>query len=188
MYRKGQTSPIYNTFVAEIVERPKTSDGGAEKFYYHTVLTCIYYGCRNNIEYGANNMRIFDYYIKNGFEVLLKDRPEIAFAGQIKRSQLSNRYGTDASLKHQGLAILKNSLTEAFINRMFFLEQIEAFSRFKIDKDYNCDITMSSMEAEIIAKDEEMHVVYSPGEQRQNQLKGFRVFEKVGGRILQKMI
>lgn len=189
MYRKGQESPHYNTFVASIVERPKTSEGGAEKFYYHTILGCIYYGCRANVEYGANNMRIFDYYIKNGFEVLLKERPEIAFAGQIKRSMISNRYGTDESLKHQGLAILKNSLTPEFINRMFLLDQIEAFSRFKLDKDYNCDITMSSMEAEIIAKDEEMYVVFSQVEQNKNKTKGLRVFEMdSNGRLMQKII
>jgi len=188
MFRQGQDSPHFNTYCALIVERPKTSEGGAEKFYYHTVLTCIYYGCRNNIEYGANNMRIFDYYIKNGFEVLLQDRPDIAFAGQIKRSVISNRYGTDASLKHQGLAILKNTLTPEFINRMFILSQVEAFSRFVIDKDYNCDITMSAMEAEVLAKDEQMHVVFSISDNINNRRMGMRVFQKEGGRILQKII
>jgi len=133
-------------------------------------------------------MRIFDYYIKNGFEVLLQDRPDIAFAGQIKRSVISNRYGTDASLKHQGLAILKNTLTPEFINRMFILSQVEAFSRFVIDKDYNCDITMSAMEAEVLAKDEQMHVVFSISDNINNRRMGMRVFQKEGGRILQKII
>jgi len=188
MFRQGQDSPHFNTYVATIVERPKTSEGGAEKFYYHTVLACIYYGCRNNIEYGANNMRIFDYYMKNGFEVLLQDRPDIAFAGQIKKSVVSNRYGTDASLKHQGLAILKNTLTPDFIDRMFILAQVEAFSRFVIDKDYKCDITMSAMEAEVLAKDEQMHVVLSISETMNNKRMGVRVFQKENGRILQKII
>lgn len=188
MFRQGQDSPHFNTYVATIVERPKTSEGGAEKFYYHTVLACIYYGCRNNIEYGANNMRIFDYYMKNGFEVLLQDRPDIAFAGQIKKSVVSNRYGTDASLKHQGLAILKNTLTPDFIDRMFILAQVEAFSRFILDKDYNCDITMSAMEAEVLAKDEQMHVVFSISETMNNKRMGVRVFQKENGRILQKII
>jgi len=187
MFRQGQQSAFYNQTVAMIKERPKTSEGGAELFFYHTVLACIYYRAQNNIEH--SKIRIFDYYIKNGFEVLLKERPEMAFAGMIKKSQVSNKYGTDGSLKIPGLSILKNRLTPEYIQRMYFIEQIDALSRFKLKTSsggaYNCDITMATMEAAIIAKDEEAMVVVSSAEKKRDT---YIVFENVNGRLVQKVI
>lgn len=187
MFRQGQNSKFYNQTIALIKERPKTAEGGAELFFYHTALACIFYGAQNNIEH--SKIRIFDYYIKNGFEILLKERPEMAFAGMIKKTQVSNKYGTDGSLKIPGLGILKNRLTPSYIDRMFFIEQIDALARFRLKTSsggvYNCDITMATMEAAIIAKDDEALVVTSSEDTKKDV---YLVYEEVNGRLVQKFV
>lgn len=191
-FRQGSDSPHYNTYVAQIVERPTVAEGGAEVFYRHTALACIYYSARNNIEY--RNTRIFHWYIDHRFEVLLKERPQLAFANMIKRSMVSNKYGTDASLKIPGLAITKDALTPDFIDRMFFIEQVDALSKFKLKKSdgsaYNCDITMATMEVEITAKDEEMITVKSKSQLlKRGERKGSIIYVRNNkGHIIQKII
>lgn len=187
MYRQGSVSPHYITYVAQIVERPTVAEGGAETFFWHTVLGCIYFGCRNNIEY--SNLRIFDYYINNGYEVLLEERPRLAFAGMIRNSQVSNRYGTDKSLKPHILSILKERLTDDFIQRMYFTVQIDALAKFQYDpsgKKYNCDITISTAEAEVSAKEIEYYVIKSR-EDSKKLTKGYMGFKIKGGVIVQTM-
>lgn len=189
-FRQGQDSPHFNTFVALIMERPKVSEGGNELFYLHTAMVTLWYGTKNNIEH--SKILIIQWYINNGFEILLKERPELAFIGQIKKSQLVNKYGTDGSLKAPGLAILKQDLTPEFIGRMYLLRIIEAWSKFKYligDKKYNCDITMATMEAAIMAKDEEMIAVFSVAERkRKDNKRGLRVFKRVNGRIVEAIV
>lgn len=166
---------LYNTWVAEIIERPTIEQGGAVTFYYHTVLACIYYRCQNNIEH--SNLRIFDFYINNGFESLLKQRPKLAFAGYIKRSMVNNKYGTDKSLKPHGLAILKDRLTTEVISMMYLTNQIKALSKFIYDptgKRYNCDITIATMESEISSKESESIVAKTEDEiKTKNSYKAF---------------
>jgi len=179
---------LVNTYVAEIVERPTVSEGGAETFYFHTILACIWYRCKVNIEY--SNLRIFQYYEDRGFEHLLFERPRLAFANKILKSTLSNKYGTDKSLKPQGLGILADKLTDEYIGNMFFLSQIEALAKFKYipsaTKPYNCDRTMATMECEIYDKEDEMVIVKSEGDiiNKRKRL----VYKRVNGRIVQEFV
>jgi hypothetical protein len=125
--------------------------------------------------------------------VLLKERPEMAFAGLINRPTVKNKYGTDPSLKPQGLAILKQTLTPDFISRLMLLRLVEALSKFQYDptgKRYNCDITMATMEAEIMAKDEEFIPVFSSYERKQlnGNKKGIKTYKKKNGVIVEVIV
>lgn len=145
---------LYDTYVAQIVERPKAAIGGAELFYEHTAMACIYYGCQNAIEW--SNPRIFDWYVNNGFETLLSLRPQMATANMVRDTKVSNRYGIDKSLKPHALSILKDKLSEEFISRMFIKNQIIHLAKFRYDpsgKKYNCDITVSTAYGELEAKE-----------------------------------
>jgi len=184
MFNENSKSPHYLTYVAQIIERPSVDEGGAETFFYHTALACIYYGCKNNIEY--SNLRIFDYYTSHNFEVLLEERPRLAFAGMVQNTRVSNRYGTDKSLKPHILAILKDRLTQDFIDRMFFIEQINALSKFKLGKDYNCDITVATAEAEVGAKEIE-HVVVKSREEDKKLIRGYIGYKLKDGMLVQTM-
>ena len=172
-------SAFFNMTVAQIIERPLPEQGGAPTFYKHTAYVCIWYGCQMNIEYA--NLRIFQWLEDHGFQSLLKERPQLAFAGKILNTQVSNRYGTDRSLKPHILAELADVLTEAYISRMFFLEQVIALSKYKYDpsgKKYNCDITISTAEMEISAKEDILLPVNSRGEMEKKlkENRGYRVF------------
>lgn len=171
--------PLTKTYVAELIERPSANDGGLELFYQHTIMICVWYRCMNNIEYVDN--RIFEFYTKNGFEHLLYQRPRLAFANKILRSVLNNPYGTDKTLKPHGLSILSDRLTDEFIGNMYFMRQIEALAKFKYSKDYNCDITIATMECEIADNEDEMLIVRSESDIVNKRRK--RVFRNIGGRI-----
>lgn len=176
-------SPFHEMYVAQIVERPSVEEGGAELHYQHVAFACIYFGCKVNVEY--SNMRIFQYFFDHGYEVLLEERPQLAFAGKILDSQVSNRYGTDRALKPYILAILKDRLNEDFVSRMFFVEQIEAFIKFRYDpsgKKYNCDITIASAEAEVMCKEYEFSLVKAAAK---SEKKGYRTFARVGSRLVE---
>lgn len=177
MFRPNSGSAHFNTYVAQVVERPSVEDGGAEEFYKHCAMVSIWYKAKVNIEY--SNLRIFDWFMNAGLEHLLMERPRLAFAGKVMNSLVSNRYGTDRSLKPQILAILKDRLTEEFIDRLYFIEQVDALSRFKYDpsgKRYNCDITVATAEAEVAAKEQQFSVVKSRNEV--NKQKGYQIYKR----------
>ncbi len=179
-YLPGQ--PLFNCYVAEIIERPSIEDGGAMTFYLHAVMVTMWYKCQCNIEY--SNLRIFDFFKVNGFEPLLKKKPRLAFAGKVANTKVSNEYGTDKSLKPHVLAILRDTLTPEFVDRMYFTRQIRAFSKFIYDpsgRKYNCDITIASAEAEVGAKESEMIPVKSAKDIEEKIT--YRKFQTVNGRI-----
>lgn len=180
-YNPFTKSPFFNQCVAEVVERPVE---GAEAFYRHSVMVCIWYNCQNNIEYA--NLRIFDFYIVNGFEVLLKPSPQLALARYMSRdTKISNKYGTDKTLKPAILAITSDALTETYIGRMFFPRQIKALAQFRYDpggKKYNCDITMATAEAEVAAKESEL--VAPKKKEEGESLRGYRFCYKDRNGIL----
>lgn len=188
MYRAG--SKLYNCSVAWVVERPSVEDGGAEKFYEHSAMLCMWYGCMNNIEY--SNLRIFDWYRNHGLESLLKPRPRIAFATKIKEQRATNPYGTEKSLKPHILAIAKDVLDEEYINRMYFLHEIDALLKFKYDpsgKKYNCDITIAFAEAEVSAKESEFILVRSEDDiKKENQNRGMMVYQMVQGKLIPRFV
>lgn len=173
----------WETYVAQIFERPTAATGGAELFYEHTAMACIFYGCVNLIEW--SNPRIFDWYVNNGFQPLLMERPKMATANMIKNSQLSNRYGADKSLKPISLGILRDKLNKEFIDRLFIKQQIFKLAKFIYDpsgKKYNCDITVSTAYGELAAKEYEFVSVIKEQE-NDNKLKGMYAFVNQNGVI-----
>lgn len=147
---------FYKTWVARLVQRPTVDEGGADRFYENTLLLCVYYNARNLIEF--SKWRIIDYYVKHGFSYLLKERPDIILSSFINKNKATNRYGIDASTKKDWLIVLRDKLTREFVSRMFDVEQMRKFIKFKYDptqKRFNCDVTISSALSLIHYKDEE---------------------------------
>jgi len=85
-------SSTSNMFVASLYERPETS----AEFYEDTAKLCAYYGSMNLVEY--SNLLILEWYRQNGFEYMLKERPEVAYAAMM-RSGMENKYGVDPMTK-----------------------------------------------------------------------------------------
>ena len=186
-YLPNSKTGFFSCTVAQIVERPTVSEGGAERFYEHCAMACVYFRALVNIEY--SNLRIFQWMEDHNFEALLMPRPQMALAGRVLNTQVSNRYGTDKSLKPHILAILRDRLTDEYIDRMFFIEQVEALSKYRYDpsgKKYNCDITIATAEAEIAAKEYELYAVKSTNEK--SKTKGILVTKMVNGRLMQKVV
>ena len=175
----------YNLPIAHLIERPLTSEGGAEVFYENVAKACIYYGIfgMNNIEW--SNPRIFDWLVNHGFEGVLMTRPMIATANVIKQSYLQNRYGTDKSLKPHYLAILRDKLTPEYIARMFIRRQIQALAQFRYDpsgKKYNCDTTISLGLMELADKEHEF-IVAKEKKTNENIKKGYRAYRTINGQL-----
>lgn len=132
---------IANTFVAGILIRPDTIEGGSAKAYEAAAKLCYYYNSVALIEY--SKIRIFDWFTKHGFEGYLKLRPDYVIAGWVDNPRTSNRYGIDGSTKHNWLAELNDYLRDNW-EKMRDVDQITNFIRFKLDKNYNCDDTIAS--------------------------------------------
>lgn len=145
--RINSDSPIFNTWVALLKERPSSDSGGQRLFFEHTLMLSIYYNLQNNIEYV--NPLIFEYYEKIRATQYLMERPVLAFAGKIKKEGASNRYGTDKSLKPYKLIMLRDMLDSAQIERMYLIPVIDAYIKYRVDKHYNCDITSAAAETAV---------------------------------------
>lgn len=160
-YLPGKTA---NHWVARCMARPSEEEGGSAKFYEMTAKLCMYYGeAINLIEY--SNLKIFQWYEDNRLEYLLKPRPQVILSNWIENSTLSNRYGIDPSTKLFWLETLKQYLINnnfAAIDRMYDLEQIEAFIKYRYEtgnKRYNCDITISSALSVVLLEDEKEMII-----------------------------
>lgn len=166
--KKGfiNANETYNIYVAGILERPTTAEGGRELFYEHTAMLCIFYGAINLIEW--SNKLIFDWYTKNGFTSLLKMRPEFVTANMVQMSKTTNKYGIDPSTKSDWLVMQKSFLkTKENIEKCDFIELLEAWGRFKYDpsgKKYNCDITIATSLCTVCEEDEKAFTVISSSE------------------------
>lgn len=139
------TKSTSNMFVARYTDRPKT----AEKFYEETAKLCMYYNAPNLIEW--SNISIFNWYRNNGFEGYLKERPMIAYAN-VKETKVRNKYGIDPGTKNEWLISYRDYI-EDYSEIMYDQFQIEKAIKFRNEKKYNCDITISSSLAIIHAKD-----------------------------------
>jgi len=139
------SSHTYKHWVARVTERPTEEEGGSYAFYEDTIKLCLYYGeCQNLIEY--SNVLIFDYYKRRGYEFLLKERPAMVISQYVKDGQASQRYGIEQSFIPHSLNMWRDFIKQddyAVIDKMYDLEMIEAFAKFRKDKNYNCDITIS---------------------------------------------
>ncbi len=146
----------YKKWCARLTQRPRIDEGGSYKFYENTIKLGIYYNFINLIEW--SNIRIFDFYKKNGMEYILKERPDMVISRYVLKSNTTNTYGIDPSTKPHWLAILKDYLSvKENIDKMDDIEQIDAFARFKYDptgKKYNCDITIASALSLVCYEDE----------------------------------
>lgn len=153
-------------WVARITERPTEEEGGSYAFYEDTIKLCIAYGeCLNLIEY--SNVLIFDYYRRKGYEYLLKERPSMVISQYVKDGQASQRYGIEQSFVPHALNMFRDFIKAddyAVIDKMYDIEMIEAFSKFRRAKNYNCDITIScALNVAASIEDQEI-AVYSKNE------------------------
>ena len=167
-------------WAARIVYRPEE----AEEFFKQTALMHFYFNARNLIEY--SNIRIFDWYKKNGYEEFLRERPEFVIAAWIKQSKVENRYGIDPASKIHWLGLLKKKLLDPeFINRIYDVEVINAFLKFVLDPKYNCDITIAAaLTAVQEQEDKEIVINEKPIDQSKKLLQRYKT---VNGRIV-KMV
>lgn len=163
-------------WVARITQRPSEEDGGSYKFYENTIKLCIYYGhCMNTIEY--SNILIFDYYKRKGFEYLLEERPSMVISQRVEDAQANQRYGVEQSFIPHGLNMLRDRLKAdnyAIIDNMYDLEMIEAFAKFKRQKGYNCDITISCALNIISSVENEELGVYSSEDDDDDDFGGYK--------------
>jgi len=130
-------SSTSNMFAASLYERPDT----ASEFYEDTAKLCVYYGSMNLVEY--SNLLILEWYRQNGFEYMLKERPEVAYAA-IMRSGMENKYGVDPATKPYWIQSLADYInTNA--DKLWDTDLLEALIDYREDdKDYNCDRTIAS--------------------------------------------
>ncbi len=148
----------YRKWVAGIIERPTPEQGGAEKFFEHTAMICVFYNMTLNlVEY--SKILILTWYKNNRLESLLKPRPDMATAAMMVNSNAKNKFGIDPSTKGHWLAALRDTLTDEVINNMDFEEQLDAFIRFKYvpggdQRKFNCDITIASALTIVADKDD----------------------------------
>lgn len=171
----NQTS---NCFVANLVERPEDSD----IFYENSAKLCFYYSAMNLIEF--SKILIFNWYEKNGFDFMLCERPTLVTAAWIQNSQASNRFGIDPSTKDKWLVLLKNYLTKEYnIQKLYDLNQVRAYINFKLDPDYNCDITIASSLCIVQAKEDTEHE-HAKEEEVEKSTKPFFGYQRVGSKII----
>jgi len=175
----------YNTYVAGVVERPKTAEGGKNLFYEHTALLTMYYFCKNLVEW--SKILITEWYIRNGLEGLLKERPEFVLAKMIEKSKGANFYGIDPSTKIHWLTMMAEYLNvRENIEKCMFPELLKAWAKFKYAPGrirYNCDITISTSLCETYAEDIREMEVISESEIEADE--GMPVFKMQGGKIVQ---
>jgi hypothetical protein len=139
---------IYDNFIAYVLERPSENEGGSEKFYENTAKLCIYYNARNMIEH--SKILIMEWYKKKGLISLLVEKPALTIANVVDDSKAMNKYGFPGALVDEGLKILRDKLSQPdSIENCYFTEILTAWSRFKRTKNYNCDITIACMLADI---------------------------------------
>lgn len=133
----------FDFWVARLTQRPTEEEGGSPKFYENTLKLCMYYSCKNLIEY--SNVLIFDYYKRWNMQYVLKERPAIVIAQNVNDPKATQRYGIEHSFVPHALRMLKEKLKAddySVIDKLFDLTIIERLIKFKVSSDYNCDITI----------------------------------------------
>ena len=143
----------YNKFVAYVLERPSINQGGRDVFYENTAKLTMLYNATNLIEH--SKLLIFPWYEQNSLGHLLALKPNYVVTNLVDNTKTTNKYGIDASLLPYGLKMLKDFLTFENINQIDFIELLDAFSMFKISKDYNCDLTVSCVWS-VVQKEEDL--------------------------------
>jgi intein/homing endonuclease len=175
----------YNKYVARITERPREGEGGASRFFEWSLMLSIYFNVVNLIEF--SKILIIHYFVEQGFEYLLKEKPEFFLSTYVENSKSSNRWGIDPSTKPVWLVKMRDWLTPENIEKMDDIRQIEALAKFKYDpsgKKYNCDITISSSLCQVVAYDDQDIPV---SESESDEEESYGVYFKMGrnGSVLQ---
>jgi hypothetical protein len=167
-------------WVARLIDRPEE----AEMFFENSAKLHYYYNAMNLIEY--SNLRIFDWWKKNGFEELLRERPEFILSSWIKQSKVENRFGIDPNSKVHWLGLLKKKLIDPnFVNNIFDVETINAFLKFILDPKYNCDITIAA--ALTVVQEQEDKEIITNDKPKVHAAKLLVRYKTVNGRIV-KMV
>lgn len=175
----------YNKYVARITERPREGEGGASRFFEWCLMLSIFYNVVNLIEF--SKILIIHYFVENGFEYLLKEKPEFFLSTYVENSKSTNRWGIDPSTKPVWLTKMRDWLTPENIEKMDDIRQIEALAKFKYDpsgKKYNCDITISSSLCQVVAYDDQDIPV---SESEHDEEESYGVYFKMGrnGSVIQ---
>lgn len=170
-YNADQVAKI---FVARYTERPKT----AEEAWEYSAKLCMYYMAPNLIEW--SNIGIFGWYERVGLAHFLRERPRVAYAN-VKESRVNNRFGIDPSTKDSWITAYRDYI-ETHIDNMYDQEQILAAIRYREEKGYNCDITVSSALAIIHDLDDTNLQVKEKGNDKVVQ---FFHYSSKGGRMVQ---
>jgi len=167
-------------YAARLIERPQE----AESFYENSAKLCFYYFARNLIEY--SNLRIFDWYKRNGFEELLRERPEFILSSWIKQSKVENRYGIDPSTKIHWLGLLKKKLLDPeFVKRLHDVEIVNAFLKFVLDPKYNCDITIAAALTAVQEQEDKEFIMHSkPAEENKKLLVRYKTVNGIMVKIV----
>jgi hypothetical protein len=157
----------HNLFAARMTWRPARPDD----FYEATAKMCYYFNAMNLIEW--SNISIFNWYITNGFEWMLKERPMVAYAN-VKDSKATNKYGIDPSTKFEWIKRYGQYI-EDHADKMYDMEQIVKAARY--DDTVNCDITISSSLAVLNYEDVKAYsvVTTSESEHYEEELYGYRL-------------
>jgi len=163
-------------FVARVTERPSEEDGGSYKFFEDSIKLCVYYGdALNTIEY--SNILIFDYYKRKGYEFLLKERPSMVIAQHVQDGKANQKYGIEQSFVPHALNMLRDEMKRddyRLIEETYDLAILEAWGKFKRQKGYNCDITISTAYNIVSLVEDEDIEVYSEGDEEEDDFGGYR--------------
>jgi len=185
--KKGflNANSTYNLYVAGVEERPETAIGGREVFYENTEKLTMYYGGKNLIEW--SKILIFDHYVNNGLEGLLKERPEFFLSRMIQRSQATNQYGIDPSSKPHWLKIQADYLSiQENIEKCYFPTLLKAWARFKYAPGkirYNCDTTISTSLCSVMEEDEKLYEIIDSATLKEDS--GLMKYERIDGMLVQ---
>jgi hypothetical protein len=154
---------IFNNYVAYYLDRPSLNEGGASVAYENSAKLSVYYSAPNMVEY--SKILIFNWYEDNGLAGYLKARPDMAIANMVEKSNVSNRWGFHGSLVIHGLKMLRDWCNiEENIRKCPFPELLLAWSKYKVHKNYNCDITIASMLCVVSAENDLMYLKYKEEE------------------------
>ena len=170
-----------NKFVAKCTDRPSVAQGGKNIWYENTAKLCVHYNAHNLIEF--SKILIIEWYLNNGFDGLLKERPGLAIAAHINKSKSVNKYGIDPSTKLFWLTKLRKFLEiPENIESMDDVEQLTAFAKYRIDPKYNCDTTIASALAKVHQEEDiEMEVRSSQPKEEERLMR----YKRVGDQIIQ---
>jgi len=171
---------VYNNFVATYLDRPGEELGGREVAYDNAAKLTIYYQGYNLIEY--SKILIFKYFEDIGLEGYLKPRPDFVISQQVERSEVSNKYGYPGALVPQGLKVLRDWMaTTENIYNCRFEELLKAWAKFKLSKNYNCDITIGAMLCAVASENDMIQLREPSRDEIKKVMRTFRGYKTVNG-------